>query len=77
MGELLHFDMLEASQPCHLYNRFLCEAVLKRWSLLSIRIDCIILLSIFNAALPRHTLGGILTVIFLQNTIKVRCLLNH
>ena len=37
MGELLHFDMLEASQPCHLYNRFLCEAVLKRWSLLLLR----------------------------------------
>jgi hypothetical protein len=77
VGEILHFDMLEAGQLRHLYNRFLCEAVFKRRSLLSIRIDCIILLSIFRAALTRHTLGGILTVIFLQNTIKVRCLLNH
>jgi len=30
-----------------------------------------------RAVIPVHTFGGILTVVFLQNTIKVRCMLNH
>ena len=62
MGELLHVDMLEAGHPCHLYNRFLCEAVLKRWSLLSIRIDCIILLTVC-VFLQRQGLNLIIMII--------------
>ena len=62
MDEFLHVDMLEAGQPCHLYNRFLCEAVLKRWSLLSIRIDCIILLTVC-VFLQRQDLNFIIMII--------------
>ena len=30
-----------------------------------------------RSVITEHTFGGILTVVFLQNTIKVRCMLNH